>query len=233
MTPPNKRPRTWDLKSIHYKPGTPEYSRAVTEREHNLLMPWVNEVAVGGEIYFATYRDTIGKMALPYLLQLLQYSTTTRHVLEIGGGEGQAILYLLSKLEGYINLPKVIFTMTSLSHQPEQAQVEKKGVRLQIPQIAEALPPEWSDSFDMVLTSSLFGWVSIHETLAEIKRVLKKGGYWMAMEAKYGVPLFSNSEYREIMPVKMREHQMVNSISAQEWLYWMKEDIFPIVYKND
>lgn len=230
--PDRERPRTWDMERIKGRPGSPEYAAAVIQRETELLLPWANKVAIGGEMFFGTDRDLIGRMALPYLLDLLKQDSAPRHVLEIGGGEGKALLYLLAELETYLSLPAVIFTMTSLTHQPEQAEVEAKGVTLKIPQIAEALPAEWEASFDMVLTSSLLGWVSIYETIGEIKRVLKTGGYWLGMEARHGAPLFSGAEYPEAVGWEMHLHKMKNSISETEWLKWSREDIFAVVYQK-
>lgn len=228
-----KRPNTWDVRPIREKPGTPEYETAVIKREQELLMPWVNEPAIGGEMYFATNRATIGEMALPYVLRLLQEDKLPRAVLEIGGGEGKALLYLLAELDTYVSLPKVIFTMTSLSHQPQHRVLKEKGIDLKVPQIAEALPSDWSDSFDVVLTSSLLGWVSIAETMSEIKRVLRQGGYWMNMDARGAAPIGSNMEYQMLLPRHMSDLGMHNSISEDEWLHWMREDIFPIIYRKD
>lgn len=233
MSGERKRPRTWHMKPIYERPDSEAYAKAVIKREEELLLPWVNKFADVGEMYFATSRDIIGQMAWPYLYTFLTEKTTSRKVLEIGGGEGNALLFLLRELEKYPSLPSVFFTMTSLTHQPEQERVKEKGVELKIPQVAEALPAEWEGAFDIVMTCSLFGWVAMKETLAEIKRVLNDGGVWVSLEAKNGVPLFSNDEYRDLMPWKMRELGMKNTVSEKEWLYWMGEYYFPVVYRKE
>lgn len=226
------RPRTWNIQKTIGRVGSPEYAASVIKREEEDLLPWANQVAIGGELSFYTGRDLIGRMALPYIQQLAQRVEPVS-VLEIGGGEGKALLYLLAQLENYPGLAPVLFTMTSLTHQPEQEELKEKGVVLRIPQIAEALPQEWQESFDLVLTSALLGWVSMSETLSEIKRVLKKGGYWLAMEARHGAPMHSNSEYPEAVGWEMHKQEMKNTISPTEYLRWSKEDIFALEYKKE
>ncbi len=229
-----ERPKSWDLKKhTLYGVVYPSYQDDVIQREREQLLPWVNQpTGARSEVYFATDRDAIGKMALPYLLQLLQASPYPRHVLEIGGGEGKALLYLINALREQVpSLPTVLFTMTSLTEQPEQVELLQHGVTLKIPQIAEKLPDEWSESFDLVLTSALFGWADAEMSIREIRRVLKQGGYWLGLEAYDGMPIYQYATYQDLISSAMYMNQMENIVSDDVYTQQVREnDFFPVVY---
>jgi SAM-dependent methyltransferase len=212
-----------------------DYQAQVIARERDLLMPWVNKsVQRRDEIYFGTNRGYIADLAWPYLQKLSAAADHPLHVLEIGGGEGRAILTMLELISQYVpSLPIVTFTMTSLSEQPEQYELLTRGVRLRIPQIAERLPDEWTTSFDLVMTSAVFGWANATFALPEIRRVLRPGGYWVGLELFDGRPIYESTTLQGLIHGVMVDHQMENLATQAEYQeFYDKHSQFPVVYRK-
>jgi hypothetical protein len=232
------RPRAWEIEHIVFgqEKNDEVYAARVVARELECFAPWRNvSPEENGELIFRTDRTVIGKMAYPYLLALLRNVEDTIHVLEIGGGQGKALLYLKNLLHFRPELlPRVHFTLTSLTAEPEHEALLKQGMELRIPQIAESLPVDWKGTRNLILTSALLGWVDMEATIYQINQTLVSGGYWLGLESYNGAPLNSDEYYQPMIERAMKNNGMKNSVSEKEYAYWVKDQgLFPVAYLKE
>lgn len=127
--------------------------------------------------YFVS-RDVIAEFAYPYIYGLIEARCKPK-ILEIGGGKGKAIKKIIADNP---NLDPSTITMTSLTPLDDHKELKTRGVHAYTGVLAEQLPKQWEEQFDLVMTSALLQWTRIPMVLAEIKRVLKPGGIWLNLE---------------------------------------------------
>lgn len=145
--------------------------------KERVLLPFANQFRPL-EQYYGINGFEVAVFALPYIREKLGGSRTVT-VLEIGGGQGKAIEYLLKQLEGEL----INYTLTSLNPLPEHDLLVERGVKVLTGVIVEELPAGWSGVFDAVMTQRLLGWTEMQYSIPQIKRVLAQNGVWCGYES--------------------------------------------------
>ncbi len=141
-------------------------------------------------------------------------------LLEIGGGEGQAMRLILDEFHRDQRLD---LTMTSLVPLPSHYELKARNVHVFTGVLAEYLPRRWENTFDIVCTDCVIGWTDIRVALSEIRRVLVLGGVWLGSEYKNG----STSDGRNIkeailceMGILGMENSATQGMTCSRYLSW-------------
>ncbi|MDQ5951511.1 MAG: hypothetical protein QG639_792 [Patescibacteria group bacterium] len=102
-------------------------------------------------------------------------------ILEIGGGDGSNMLQTVEKLTdiGY----QVNATLTGLNELPQHQALRERGIDVQTRMLAESLPPDWTENFDLVMSACCMPWTNLYYSLKEVQRVLAPTGAWLNLEA--------------------------------------------------
>lgn len=137
-------------------------------------------------------------------------SRSSIRLLEIGGGKGRGVLAIRRK---FPNANALDISMTSLTPLPDHAEAREQGIHVYTGVIAEGLPTNWTDNFDIVCTDSVLGWTDMPKAIAEIRRVLATGGVWFGVEGKDSWMLNKQTKLKEALQRVMNEFGMTNSMT--------------------
>jgi ubiquinone/menaquinone biosynthesis C-methylase UbiE len=226
-----KRLKTYEL---FLPPGDPDeaYQKKIVDRERDYLLPVANTIPENpGDAYYGTDRHFAGVAALPLISLLGAKQNAPVSVLEVGGGEGMAMRYILDMVAA---MPySVELTMTSLNPLPHHEYLKDRGVDIRTPQIAERMPAEWENTFDIVLTCCVLGWTKVKKTVGEIRRVLNPGGYWLGLESSGSSPIESKVPYSILIPVVAYHAGFKEELNRSEQDRWLRnEDFHYFKYKK-
>ncbi|HKY74266.1 MAG TPA: methyltransferase domain-containing protein [Patescibacteria group bacterium] len=163
-------------------------------------------VYVDGRRIYNVSRSVVAELALLYLDEILSYERSPQ-VLEIGGGEGNAIRALIES--GRIS-PRNI-TMTSLTGLSAHKELKAKGVKVYTGVVVERLPKQWTNKFHLVMASAVLQWAESSEAVQEIYRVLKSGGLIVGFDAR---PTVASVE------VAARDLGMTNVLESYDSSEW-------------
>jgi len=155
-----------------------ESLKIILTREEQLLKH-ADEIDHGRVVYGIS-RKVIADFAHPAIAEYLRKNSSPS-ILEVGGGKGEAILKIL---QDHPEIKPTEITMTSLTPLPEHERLKPKGVKVLTGIMAEKLPVDWQEQYDILLTSTVVQWTQINKAVKEFSRVLKTKGIWFGLDDK-------------------------------------------------
>lgn len=221
----SERLQTFQLRSPSLDPATDEYRQALISRESQHLLPIANEPPVEpGDVVYMMNRTDIGRLAVPLIKSLCASASDSVNVLEIGGGQGKALLYILNDLRAAgLDSAQLRMSMTNLNPLPEHEELRDNGVNVITGVVAEQLPDDWCQKYDVILSMCLLGWTRMEYAMANIRFALKNQGMWHGLESIRSCPVGSTYPYEVYVPAVMEALNMENATTRQDRWKWRQE----------
>lgn len=170
----------------------------------------------GGEGYIID-RDWLGPFASPYIQHIVN-TVKTPKILEIGCGSGNSIARILD--ENTALKPSSI-TGTSLTELPEHQKIRSRGVTILTGILAEELPIEWTEQFDLIMACMVMAHTVLSESVPQVLRSLKTGGHFIGIDNRL---IVSMTEEKAI--------EYESTVSQEPWLPYFSEIQSFVIIKN-
>ena len=122
--------------------------------------------------------------------------TSNSSVLEVGCGSGKTALYLYEKYKCSIDTIDINDRMLINA----KKRFNKKRIPINLFQASAEKLPFQDNVYDFIISESVTSFTNVDKSLREYERVLKKGGYLLAIEMTTEKPL-TLSEQRDIQDV--------------------------------
>ncbi|MCR4326359.1 MAG: hypothetical protein NUV52_01750 [Candidatus Roizmanbacteria bacterium] len=171
-------------------------------------------------------RAKIAHLALAVKPELV--SSNDYEILEVGTGIGKAALTIQDTTHHHHHI-----TATNVLTDPTDAKaILNAGIDLYTGMPAEFLPSEWSNRFDVVMTSCVLGWTDTTVAIPHILDVMKPKGIWVGLESGSAYCFDDPNTYLidRIHDIAL-QHNTTNCLShEQRYAYNQQFNLFPFVF---